>query len=130
MPLQRRSPCEREISADRAHPGLVRITASAWPAPPHLARHLSREITDPHEREPVSLPHPHSWTGTHFNRIIGEFHASLRSLPSCCQGRSRSPVGEQFCAEAAVDADAADEDAVEHEQPEAAPGHAGVGGIP
>ena len=38
-------------------------------------------ITDPHEREPVSLPHLHSWTATHFKRILGEFHASLRREP-------------------------------------------------
>ena len=38
-------------------------------------------ITDPQEREPVSLPHLHSWTATHFNRILGAFHASLRNEP-------------------------------------------------
>jgi len=38
-------------------------------------------ITDPQEREPVSLPHLHSWTATHFNRILGEFEASLRNEP-------------------------------------------------
>ena len=38
-------------------------------------------ITDPQEREPVSLPHLHSWTATHFNRILGEFHATLRKEP-------------------------------------------------
>ena len=36
---------------------------------------------DPHEREPVSLTHLDSWTATHFNRIIGEFQASLRNEP-------------------------------------------------
>jgi arylsulfatase len=38
-------------------------------------------ITDPQEREPVSLPYLHSWTATHFNRILAEFHASLRDEP-------------------------------------------------
>jgi arylsulfatase len=38
-------------------------------------------VTDPQEREPVSLPHLHSWTATHFNRILGEFHVTLRKEP-------------------------------------------------
>jgi arylsulfatase A-like enzyme len=36
---------------------------------------------DPQEREPVSLPHLHSWAAYHFTRIIGEFEASLRREP-------------------------------------------------
>ena len=38
-------------------------------------------VTDPHEREAVALPHLHSWAATHFNRIIGEFQASVRVEP-------------------------------------------------
>ena len=38
-------------------------------------------ITDPHEREPISLPHLHSWTATHFNRIMRAFDASLQREP-------------------------------------------------
>ena len=38
-------------------------------------------VTDPHEREPESLAHLHSWTATHFNRILGEFQASLGNEP-------------------------------------------------
>lgn len=38
-------------------------------------------VTDPREREPVSLPHLHSWTATHFNRILAEFQASIRREP-------------------------------------------------
>jgi arylsulfatase len=38
-------------------------------------------ITDPHEREPISLPHLHSWTATHFNRILDEFKASVQREP-------------------------------------------------
>ena len=38
-------------------------------------------ITDPQEREPVSLPYLHSWTATHFNRIIGEYQASIQHEP-------------------------------------------------
>jgi arylsulfatase len=35
-------------------------------------------VTDPQEREPFNLPHMHSWTATHFNRLLGEFHASVK----------------------------------------------------
>jgi hypothetical protein len=37
--------------------------------------------TDPHERETVSLPYLHTWTAAHFNKIIGEFEASLHREP-------------------------------------------------
>jgi arylsulfatase len=37
--------------------------------------------TDPQEREPVSLPHLHTWVATHFNRLIGQFEASLQREP-------------------------------------------------
>jgi arylsulfatase len=33
-------------------------------------------VADPHEREPMDLPHLHSWTFLHFTRLLGEFHAS------------------------------------------------------
>jgi hypothetical protein len=36
---------------------------------------------DPQEREPVNLPHVHSWTATHFNKLIGAFHASVEREP-------------------------------------------------
>jgi arylsulfatase len=38
-------------------------------------------ITDPQEREAISLPHLHSWTTAHFGRIINDFRASLRREP-------------------------------------------------
>jgi arylsulfatase A-like enzyme len=38
-------------------------------------------VSDPHEREPISLPHLHSWTATHFNRLIAQFHASVQHEP-------------------------------------------------
>lgn len=38
-------------------------------------------LADPHEREPYELPHLHSWTGAHFNRLLAEFHASVRREP-------------------------------------------------
>ena len=37
--------------------------------------------TDPQEREPVSLPYLHSWVATHFNRLIGQYQASLQREP-------------------------------------------------
>jgi arylsulfatase len=38
-------------------------------------------IADPQEREPMKLPYLHSWTAGHFNRLIGEFQASLKREP-------------------------------------------------
>ncbi len=38
-------------------------------------------VTDPQEREPLDLPYLHSWTVTHFSRILGEFHASVQREP-------------------------------------------------
>jgi arylsulfatase len=38
-------------------------------------------ITDPQEREPLDLPYMHSWTVTHFNRLLGEFQASVKREP-------------------------------------------------
>jgi arylsulfatase len=38
-------------------------------------------VTDPQEREPVSLPYLHSWTATHFNRLLGAFRASVEQEP-------------------------------------------------
>jgi arylsulfatase len=40
--------------------------------------HLINLVTDPQEREPISLPYLHSWTIEHFNRILGEFQTSVR----------------------------------------------------
>jgi arylsulfatase len=36
---------------------------------------------DPHEREAVALPHLHTWVATHFNRLIGDFEASVHEEP-------------------------------------------------
>jgi Transposase/Sulfatase len=38
-------------------------------------------VADPHEREPLDLPYMHSWTVTHFNRLLGEFQASVDREP-------------------------------------------------
>jgi arylsulfatase len=43
-------------------------------------------VTDPHEREPLDLPYLHSWTVTHFNRILGDFHASVQREPPAPAG--------------------------------------------
>ncbi|HSZ31182.1 MAG TPA: sulfatase-like hydrolase/transferase [Pseudonocardiaceae bacterium] len=43
-------------------------------------------ITDPQEREPLDLPYMHSWTVSHFNRLIGEFQASVRHEPPIHSG--------------------------------------------
>jgi arylsulfatase len=36
---------------------------------------------DPHEREAVPLPHLHSWTVTHFNRLLGAYSESVERQP-------------------------------------------------
>jgi arylsulfatase A-like enzyme len=35
-------------------------------------------VTDPQEREPISATYLHSWTVQHFNRILGDYHHSVR----------------------------------------------------
>lgn len=51
-------------------------------APDRLASpHVINLITDPQEREPLTLPHLHSWTATHFNRLLNDFHASVAREP-------------------------------------------------
>jgi arylsulfatase len=36
---------------------------------------------DPQEREPINATYLHSWTVAHFNRLLGEFHASIEREP-------------------------------------------------
>src|ERR1700729_2848935 len=43
-------------------------------------------VADPQEREPLDLPYMHSWTVTHFNRLLGEFQASIKREPLVPQG--------------------------------------------
>jgi hypothetical protein len=38
-------------------------------------------ISDPQEREPVSLPYLHTWTATHLNKLITQFQASTQQEP-------------------------------------------------
>jgi arylsulfatase len=48
--------------------------------------YLINLVADPHEREPFNLPYLHSWTVAHFNRILGEFHASVQREPEIPAG--------------------------------------------
>jgi len=43
-------------------------------------------ITDPQEREPLDLPYMHSWTATHFNRLLSEYQASVKREPAIHSG--------------------------------------------
>jgi arylsulfatase A-like enzyme len=43
-------------------------------------------VTDPQEREPLDLPYMHSWTVTHFNRLLDEFRASIQREAPVPQG--------------------------------------------
>jgi arylsulfatase len=43
--------------------------------------HIINLIADPQEREPFNLPYLHSWTALHFNRLLGEFQASVKKEP-------------------------------------------------
>jgi len=42
---------------------------------------ITNLITDPHELEPFSLPHLHSWTALHFNRMMGVFKSRVEQEP-------------------------------------------------
>lgn len=43
--------------------------------------HVINLITDPKERNPLDLPHIHSWTAAHFGRILKEFATSVKREP-------------------------------------------------
>jgi arylsulfatase len=58
-------------------------------APAKLATpHLINLTIDPQEREANSLPYLHSWTVTHFNRLIGDFAKSVSREPLIPAGAS------------------------------------------
>lgn len=42
---------------------------------------LTNLLTDPHEREPVALPHLHTWAAFHLNKVIDDFLTSTRDEP-------------------------------------------------
>jgi arylsulfatase A-like enzyme len=50
--------------------------------------------TNPQEREPVSLPHLHSWVATHFNRLIAQFAASIGREPLIPMGAPLDHIPE------------------------------------
>jgi arylsulfatase A-like enzyme len=51
-------------------------------APARLATPRLINLTvDPQEREPIALPHLHTWAAAHFNRLIGQFQASTKKEP-------------------------------------------------
>ncbi|HEX6930573.1 MAG TPA: hypothetical protein VF162_00410 [Streptosporangiaceae bacterium] len=56
------------------------------PAAKLPTRRLINLATDLHERETVSPPYLHTWTAAHFNKIIGEFEASLHREPAILMG--------------------------------------------
>jgi arylsulfatase A-like enzyme len=43
--------------------------------------HVINLIADPQEREPLNLPYLHSWTATHFGRLLAEYQASVKREP-------------------------------------------------
>jgi hypothetical protein len=43
-------------------------------------------VTDPKEREALDLPYMHSWTVTHFNRLLSQFRASIQRETPIPQG--------------------------------------------
>ena len=43
-------------------------------------------IADPQEREPLTLPYLHSWTVTHFNRLLADYQASIQREPPVPSG--------------------------------------------
>jgi arylsulfatase len=45
-------------------------------------------IADPQEREPLNLPYLHSWTATHFNRLLADYQASIKREPPVPAGSS------------------------------------------
>lgn len=56
-------------------------------APARLATPRLINLTvDPQEREPIALPHLHSWVAAHLNRLIGEFQASTKQEPPIPMG--------------------------------------------
>jgi arylsulfatase len=64
-------------------------------APARLATpRLINLTTDPQEREPIALPHLHTWVATHLNRLIGEFEASVHREPLIPAGAPLDHVPE------------------------------------
>jgi arylsulfatase len=60
---------------------LVHQRYSTDPVGKLASPHIINLVADPQEREPLNLPYLHSWTAVHFNRILGEFRASVQREP-------------------------------------------------
>jgi hypothetical protein len=60
---------------------LVAQTHMFDPPMPLATPRLTNLLTDPHEREPVPLPHVHSWAAFHLNKVIDDFVSSTRVEP-------------------------------------------------
>ena len=60
---------------------LVEQKYSADPVGKLSSPRIINLIADPQEREPLNLPYMHSWTATHFNRLLSEFQASIKREP-------------------------------------------------
>jgi arylsulfatase len=69
---------------------LVSQMHSTDPAAKLPAPRIINLLADPHEREPIDLPHMHTWTVSHFNRLLADFHASTSREPSIPMA---SPLG-------------------------------------
>jgi arylsulfatase A-like enzyme len=54
---------------------------STDPAGKLATPHIVNLTVDPQEREPLTLPHIHSWTAAHFTRLLGAFQASVKGEP-------------------------------------------------
>jgi arylsulfatase len=56
-------------------------------APARLATPRLINLTiDPQEREPIALPHLHTWVASHLNRLVGDFEASRKREPPIPMG--------------------------------------------
>ena len=71
---------------------LVEQKYSSDPAGKLSAPRIINLVTDPQEREDVALPHLHSWTAFHFNRILSAFHATAQREPPIPAGAPLSFV--------------------------------------
>jgi arylsulfatase A-like enzyme len=60
---------------------LVVQTYSTDPPLKLSAPRIINLVADPQERETMNLPHLHSWTVTHFNRLLAAFHTSVGREP-------------------------------------------------
>ncbi|MEN3219857.1 sulfatase-like hydrolase/transferase [Mycolicibacterium porcinum] len=60
---------------------LVAHTHMFDPPTPLATPRLTNLLTDPHEREPIPLPHLHTWAAYHLNHIVQRYLESTRIEP-------------------------------------------------